>query len=399
MAELPGAASPEAPANPVAPAATLSARGHIPVLDGVRGLAVLAVLLFHFVGFLEPTNAIERVIAKVAPTGAFGVELFFVLSGFLITGILVDARFKPNYFRNFFMRRLLRIFPLYYGVLALIFFVAPSIPWLRGPDLDFLRERQAWAWLYGVNVYLAIQGEWAFGAINHFWSLCVEEHFYFVWPLVVWALAPNPRRLMWVSLSLSLGAMAARFLGNLAGMSWWSTYVLLPFRLDGLALGGFLAVLFRLPGGVEDIRRHLPRVAAVAAFLVAVTLGWVKVSRWGLTFVYVFRVSLFLVLLACLAMWGVVAPERSWISRFFRARAMVFLGTYSYGLYVYHHFISHYMVHHRTYEPLVPWLGNLGAVLVQAVVGIGLSTALAWASYNFYEKRFLSLKRFFEPAR
>ena len=87
--------------------------------------------------------------------GSYGVELFFVLSGFLITGILYDARNKPHYFRNFYMRRVLRIFPLYYGVLALLFFVAPLIPLLRGPALDYLVERQAWAWLYAVNIYIA----------------------------------------------------------------------------------------------------------------------------------------------------------------------------------------------------------------------------------------------------
>ncbi len=79
--------------------------------------------------------------------GSYDVELFFVLSGFLITGILYDARNNPHYFRNFYMRRLLRIFPLYYGVLALVFFVAPLIPLLRGPTLNYLVDRQAWAWL------------------------------------------------------------------------------------------------------------------------------------------------------------------------------------------------------------------------------------------------------------
>ena len=198
-------------------------RGHLPALDGVRGLAVLGVLLLHFIGNMQPQDALERALVTVTKYGSYGVELFFVLSGFLITGILYDARNKPHYFRNFYMRRLLRIFPLYYGVLALVFLVAPLIPLLQGPTLDYLVERQAWAWLYAVNIYIAKHGDWSLSYLDHFWSLAIEEHFYLFWPLVVFLLARRPRLCSGWRLATALSRHAGPLIGSLMGLSWWTS--------------------------------------------------------------------------------------------------------------------------------------------------------------------------------
>ena len=381
--------------------AGLMQRGHVRALDGVRGLAILMVMLLHFVGGVPPAGRIEDVIMGVTNYGSYGVELFFVLSGFLITGILYDARHDPYYFRNFYMRRVLRIFPLYYGVLALVFFVAPLIPLLRGPTLTYLVDRQGWAWLYAVNIYIAKNGQWSFSYLDHFWSLCIEEHFYLFWPLVVFALARRPRALIAVSLAIALGAMLARLTGSLMGLSWWTTYTLTPFRLDGLALGGFIAVMVRQAGGLERLTRALPLTAAALAGLTSATFMWTRlVSREGLEMILPVRAALILLLLACLLVWALIAPERSGTSRFFRSRAMVFLGTYSYGLYVYHHFISYYLTSNRTDLTLANWLGShLAAVALQAVLGMSASLAVAYLSYEFFEKRFLRMKRRFETAK
>jgi peptidoglycan/LPS O-acetylase OafA/YrhL len=195
--------------------------------------------------------------------------------------------------------------------------------------------------------------------------------------------------------------MVARLAGSLMGVSWFTTGVLTPFRLDGLALGAFLAVAARQSGGLERLAQAVPRVGVAVGGLLGMTLVWTRlISRQGLEVVGAVRPPLILMLLACLLIWALIAPERSTISRFFRSRPMSFLGTYSYGLYVYHHLISYYMSANSTELELARWLSSHGAaVALQATLGASVSLAVAYLSYELVEKRFLRLKRLFGTAK
>jgi len=369
-------------------------RGHIPALDGVRGLAILMVLLLHFIGNAIATNTIENVIVWATNYGAYGVDLFFVLSGFLITGILYDSRTNKHYFRNFYMRRVLRIFPLYYAILIVLFLLLPLIPALHSSRLDMLRDNQAWAWLYGVNIYNGLQGNYALSYINHFWSLAVEEHFYFIWPIVVWLLAKRPKMLMSVSLVIGFCALTARMVATYMNVSPVTIFVLTPFRLDGLCLGGFLAIIARQPGGLSKLKGWIAPTTAIAGAFLVVTFVIHLFTNMGDEILHPMRTSLFLVLLAMLLLRALTAPSHVPVSRFFRSAPMIFLGKYSYGLYVFHHFIAYYFIIHRTEFPLANLMGShFAAVAVQALFGMAASVAIAVLSYEIFEKRFLSLKR------
>jgi peptidoglycan/LPS O-acetylase OafA/YrhL len=163
--------------------------GHIPALDGIRGIAIIAVMVFHFFlfGGLSPQNKIDGIFYAVAKMGWAGVDLFFVLSGFLITGILHDSRGNDGFFRIFYARRFFRIFPLYYGALVLFLVVLP-LSGAAWKALETGPKEQFWLWAYVTNIRIALDNDWGRvpKALIHFWSLAVEEQFYLAWPFLVY---------------------------------------------------------------------------------------------------------------------------------------------------------------------------------------------------------------------
>ena len=383
------------PAAPRAESA-YSPGAHIPVLDGFRGLAVLLVVVRHASHYFRPNSDAGETLRDALGAGWIGVDLFFVLSGFLITGILVDSKGGPHYFRNFYIRRSLRIFPLYYGFLALIFFVLPQFYQNEGGQFEALQDRQVWYWTYLVNVLGAAGGLTPLNT-THLWSLAVEEQFYLVWPAVVlWC---GRRRLAEVSIAMLATALVLRvvvttFYENVLPQG---AYMLTPMRMDALALGGLLALALRHPGGMERVRGLAPYVLAGATASMLILhvdtggLDWMRdgvTQTVGFTIVAAFAVALLATV--------IVGPERNPLRRAIDARWLRALGKYSYAIYLFHYPLLNTVRYLWPMEE-VPYL--LGAKFVaQAVFTLALllaSFALAWLSWHVYEKHFLALKRFF----
>jgi len=361
----------------------------VPALDGVRGLAILLVLVAHYRD-ISGAGPLDRALRHVTLLGYTGVDLFFVLSGFLITGILLDARGGRGFFRVFYARRALRILPLYYGIVAALVFVWPVIHRQTAPMLAMLHN-QGWYWAYAVNFIWRDAGRTPYRT-GHFWSLAVEEQFYIVWPFVVWWLDRSTLRR--VCIACIVGAFLLRCWGVSAGVDVFS-YV--PMRMDTLALGALLAIETREPAGLAALAPTARWLGPVAGLLLAVTFLTGGAWRYGMWVHETIGYSASALAFAAL----VGAASTGWGAPVLTSRPLRFLGKYSYGIYVFH-------------WPLLLFLGPVYAIvnriplvagssvlreLAFLVVASTIAVGVALASWYLYESRWLALKRFVPEPR
>jgi peptidoglycan/LPS O-acetylase OafA/YrhL len=366
--------------------------GHLPVLDGIRGLAILLVTAYRFDIGPEYSQLPGSLLFQALRHGDIGVDLFFVLSGFLITGILFDAKGSEHYFRNFYARRALRIFPLYYGFL---FFTLVALPALCGPECNLFPEaksNQAWLWLYGANLLVAIRDSWCLGSFDHFWSLSVEEHFYFIWPLVIFFF--SRRQAMVASLIAIVFSTVGRVIWIRLGGGGATMEAFTLFRLDGLAIGAWLALAARGPSGIRPF--------VTWSYATAVVCGMALIGIWNSPHPRLHGIPLMVLalLFGSLLVLAMESHASNWWGMFWRSRVLKFFGKYSYAMYVFQLPLIRIMQPVLTPEGLC---SELTSVFLGRLAYIGLmttiTTVLAVLSWHLYEKHFLALKRWFESGR
>ena len=360
--------------------------GHIPALDGLRGIAIILVL-FHHLTIHRPTSGIDEWIASVPLFGWSGVDVFFVLSGFLITGILIDARGGHRYFTNFYARRTLRIFPLYYLVVFLALAILPMLPRLHEVIVGPYPIPPRWPyWTYLTNFSVADRG-FIHGWLDVAWSLAIEEQFYVLWAPLVFL---SPPRLLWlICAAIIVMEPIARNIAVSRAADTTAVYVQTWFRLDGLATGALLAWLVRRDW-LPTLAKWAPTVAIagfVGIVLVVIDGGdawWWQpaMQRVGYSLIAITSGSLLVMALQPQGVWTRMMST-GWLRAF---------GKYSYCLYLIHlpvmRVVREYVFDPGDYAVLAPWIGQALFYVVATAPAFGL----AWLSWRFFEAPILSLK-------
>jgi peptidoglycan/LPS O-acetylase OafA/YrhL len=349
-------------------------------LDTLRGIAVLMVFVFHgFEDFTPPGPSIpdwERLFFSAVSLGWTGVNIFFVLSGFLITGILLDSVNRSKYYSRFYFRRALRILPAYYLLIAVLVLVG---------KLSFVRHHTSWAfaglsivYLSNITPLLGVPRDY-----SPLWSLAVEEHFYLIWPAAVRVL--NRSGLAIGAALICLCEPILRALAVARGGLWWGPYTWLS--ADGLALGALLALFVRSPKGSRTNVVKLAGLSAIiaTAFLVASA----AVPRFVAISLRATCVNYASLSLVAAVLWLGTSPYR----RLVNMRFLSFYGFISYGLYLIHTLIfSLYKDISLKFAPRLDVDHSFGEFSLRFVVTLVIATSVAYLSRTTYEEFFLRMK-------
>lgn len=369
----------------------------IEALDGIRGLAIALVMVGH-ANFLN-RRGIDSVLGEIAHMGWIGVELFFVLSGFLITGILLDGFGRPKFLSHFYIRRFLRIVPLYYLFLALVLFLLPAagVPgfWpYQGPTFYY--------WLFLSNIGMCF-----FGLPHHpflllTWTLSIEEQFYLIWPFLV--AASGKKRLVAASLLILCGTLSLRILMLILGADKESVYTFTLARLDSLAVGSAISALVRSKSPRWSWivwSRRLIFGASIAIVVIRFVDEWIApaLSDYKGPCMQSLGYTCLAVLFGSLLVLGLMEGDGFWLKRF-QGSVLRFLGRYSYAMYLFHMPVIYFTKEPFRRSELARGLELAGSefpaqVLYTIFVFIAASI-VSQITWHLWEKHFLRLKVHFQ---
>jgi peptidoglycan/LPS O-acetylase OafA/YrhL len=300
----------------------MSSAKYIKSLDGVRAIAALLVLIFHFSQYAIFQSDWGKLLQKIGYLGQTGVSLFFVLSGFLITRILFDQIHSTHYWKNFIIRRSLRIFPLYYLYLICEYFIAPFLTNTPSPDISL----QWYYWFYLQD--FATTFRWPSAGPKHFWSLAVEEHFYLAWPFIV--LYYKIKKLIQPIIAIIIISALVRFL---LAYFQYQTYFFTFARMDEIALGALLAWM--------EKNQKLNFFQQKSFYTALLSVGALSVVLWGifssdgLLIIQVFKYNLISILYLLIIGKIITLGDHHWLTKVLCTSFFSYTGKISYGLYVY----------------------------------------------------------------
>lgn len=350
----------------------------MPELDAVRGVAVSLVILVHgFSDHAVTQRGVPALFLRLASGGWLGVNLFFVLSGFLITGILLDSRSRPHYYRNFYIRRALRILPAYYALLLLLLVT-------KGASISFL----VLSFVYLANLTPLFGVPMSYGPL---WSLAVEEHFYLLWPVLVkrtksWGLPVTAATLL-----IMCPLMRAVYFLMHGNPEYIISYTWLT--VDGLAIGSLLASMLRSRYGSRQFTTRVAWCMVLASVIVMFAGKRYGILTRNRLLGAMFQVSLFNVLFAGIILLLLLAFSGRF-RRFSHVPGLEYLGSISYGLYLIH--LEVFRLYDLALAKLFPEVAAASSTFyimwIRFAVVATISIILAGLSRRYFEGKFLRMK-------
>lgn len=355
-------------------------RAHYPALDGLRGVASLLVVIYHNFGFVNHYFFF----------GWLGLDIFFVLSGFLITDILLKTIGSGNFLRNFYARRILRVFPLYYLSLIVFLVILPRIDTLP-IHLDYFVTNQVWLWTYLQNWLYIFYSHHSENALNHLWSLAVEEQFYLLWPLVVLCLRKTNYLLIFILLLLlfTIGLRWWVWTQHLEDLAYYNLYTFT--RIDGICIGCIVALLQKI--NMKFLEKNTSIVIFVFAGLNF--LFYFLNLRYddSLPYLAIIGYTTFAMIFGLLV-YDIVSIGTPIYRTIFNISFLKFFGRISYGCYI---------IHWPLYLIISPFLRDwaahywsaFSANFFASAIATILAYLLGYLSYRYFEMKFLVLKKHF----